>query len=433
MKQKKDIKRQRAALLGMPYGTAEKHLRKAMLHSLAQQCGKNLCRWCQTEISSPDDLAVVHVQDWSDDADKYWDLNNVAFSHVSCAAARGGIQQEDQMDRIKVTIVDEQGNQLPGVNHNGQVYVAGKEGQRYNINVTNTTGKRVLAVVTVDGRNILSGQKGSVRDRGYILGPYESAPLDGWRQTDETVAAFVFGKKEGAYSSEQGTPQNVGVIGVAVFEEKEPEPITVGNPFVIHTHHHLHHPSQPTWTVVPAVHTGTGVAPASYTSTSVNVNDTLGATASTTISTNSVAPAAAGATYSADVTTRGLSLDMEQERGDTRKKASRHKRLNEPMTRKSGGRRRGRGRRRMAAKEHKQEIGTEYGDTIQSAITTAPFKRASESPCEVHEVRYDSMKALKAAGIMGRRPPKQEKPQAFPQSPEVSPGYCQPPRKRYRR
>ena len=122
----------------MPYGTAEKHLRKSMLHALAQQCGKDICRWCQTKIESHSDLAVVHLQDWADDAALYWDLNNVAFSHVSCAAERGGIQQEDQMERIKVTIEDERGTQLPGVNHDGQIYVAGKKDERYNIRIANT-------------------------------------------------------------------------------------------------------------------------------------------------------------------------------------------------------------------------------------------------------------------------------------------------------
>jgi hypothetical protein len=426
-KSKKDIKQQRAALLGMPYGTAEKHLRKSMLHALAQQCGKDICRWCQTKIESHSDLAVVHLHDWADDAALYWDLNNVAFSHVSCAAERGGIQQEDQMERLKVIIEDEQGNQLPGVSHDGQIYVAGKKDQRYNVRVVNTTGKRVLTVITVDGRNVLTGKKGTFRDNGYILAPYESAAIDGWRQTDNTAAAFVFGKKEGAYSSEMGSAENVGVIGVAVFEEKEPDPVTVGNPFVIHTHTTHHHHHQPaTWTTSPAIYTG-GVAPMSFTSTSVNLNENVGATmdSATIVNTsNSAGPAAAGGD-SWSSSSRGV----EQERG--RPKASREKKIRE-MT----GMRRDRTRRRSrgAAKEHKQEIGTEYGETIQSAVTTAPFKRNTDTPCEVHVVRYDSMKALKEAGIMGRRPKKQKAstPEAFPQEPHVSPGYCQPPPRKRR-
>jgi len=408
----------------MPYGTAEKHLRKSMLHALAQQSGKDSCRWCQTKIESSGDLAVVHIQDWADDAALYWDLNNVAFSHVSCAAERGGIQQEDQMERIKVTIEDQHGTQLPGVNHDGQIYVAGKKDERYNIRITNTTGKRVIAVITVDGRNVLTGKKGTYRDNGYILAPYESAAIDGWRQTDNTAAAFVFGQKEGAYSSEMGSSENVGVIGVAVFEEKEPEPVTVGNPFVIHSHHHHHHPT-PTYVYTANTSTG-GVAPMSYTSTSINLNENIGVTMdSASINVNSsvaaAAPAAAG----------GMGIDMEQERG--RKRASREKRLNEPMGRRRDLTRHRRRGGQQTNKPHKQEIGTEYGDTIESTVTRAAFERNTDTPCEVHVVRYDSMQALKEAGIMGRRPRKKAPtPEAFPQEPHVSPGYCQPPPRKRR-
>ena len=426
MKSKKDAKRQRAALLGMPYGTAEKRLRKAMIYELARQCGKNKCRWCESEISSPDDLAVVHLQDWSDDADLFWDLNNVAFSHVSCAAERGGIQQEDQMERIKVTIVDHQGSILSGVNHEGQIYVAGIPGMRYMVRVKNTTGKRVLAVITVDGRNVLSGEKGGFSDRGYILSPYESADIDGWRQTDEKVAAFVFGKKKGSYSAQKGTPENVGVIGVALFEEKEIE----RHPFIYtigHTTHHHHHHPYPVPSLGLFSHdTGTGGAvPASTTITSdtgdVKTSGGISVTSSTVAmpagaEVNTVYTAASAAPAGAEYSTS--SLNLRSERSAKRR----------PMAR----RRRGGGQ--STQKAHKQEIGTEYGDTIESAVRSAPFERATDNPCEVHEVRYDTMEALKRAGIMGSRPSKRPKqPSSFPQEPEVTAGYCEPPPKRARR
>jgi len=399
----------------MPYGTAEKRLRKAMIYELARQCGKHICRWCETEIPSPDDLAVVHLQDWSGDADLFWDLNNVAFSHVSCAAARGGIQQEETMERVKVTIVDHQGTILPGVNHEGQIYVAGIKGLRYMVRVKNTTGKRVLAVITVDGRNVLSGQKGGFSDRGYILSPYESADIDGWRQTDEKVAAFVFGKKEGSYSSQKGSPENVGVIGVAVFEEKEiprqPWIYTVGQT----VHHHHHHDNN--FRLFSTSDTGgkPGVGGVSITSDTVSFDPSSSVTY--TAASASVAPdsAPAAAVYSSTAVPASAELSMRSVKA--RPQARR---------RRSGG--------QQTNKAHRQEIGTEYGETLQSAITTAPFERASENPCELHEVRYDSMEALKRAGIMGRRPSKQAKqPSAFPQEPEVSPGYCEPPRKHLRR
>lgn len=400
---KKDIKQQRAALLGMPYGTAEKHLRKAMLHTLAQQCGKNVCRWCRTPIESPSDLAVVHIQDWAGDAALFWDLNNVAFSHVSCAAERGGIQQEDHMERLKVIIEDNHGNALPGTNHKGQIYVAGQKDQRYNLRITNTTGKRVIAVITVDGRNVLSGKKGTFGDRGYVLSAYQTAVIDGWRQTDETVAAFVFGSKEGAYSTEMGSPENVGVIGVAVFEEKQPAPITIGSPFVIHTHHH-HYPwqtSRPYPTAYPTSDVwlggvdirGSGIAPMS--DTPIGGNGSFGGGG--TFSAASVHVPNPGQGEPPTLTLSSVVSDSLRTETKTTAKIP-------------------------------QQLGTQYGDTIASHTTTVSFVRATTSPCELHTIRYDSMEALKAAGVMGDQAPSKSKaPEAFPDEPRVTPGYCQVP------
>lgn len=105
-KSKNDMKKRRAEALGMPYGTAEKRLRKQIIFELARQLGKTTCCSCGGAISSSEDLAVVHVQDWLDQPDQYWDLTNVAFSHSTCAARRGGSRQEEAMsnNHIKISI-----------------------------------------------------------------------------------------------------------------------------------------------------------------------------------------------------------------------------------------------------------------------------------------------------------------------------------------
>ncbi|TFH66401.1 MAG: hypothetical protein E4G90_03780 [Gemmatimonadales bacterium] len=202
----------------------------------------------------------------------------------------------------------------------------------------------------------------------------------------------------------------MSVIGVAVFEEKKiqrhPWVYTIGN--TVHHHHH-HHDN---FRLFSTSDTGgkPGVGEVSITSDTMAFEPASSVTY--TAASASVAPDSA--VYSSTVVPASADLTLR-----SAKRA--------PQTR----RRRG---GQQTNKPHRQEIGTEYGETLQSAITTAPFTRATDNPCEVHEVRYDSMEALKAAGIMGRRPkvtPKQ--PSAFPQEPEVSPGYCEPPRKHLRR
>jgi len=127
-----------------------------------------------------------------------------------------------------IDIEDEYGTPLRTFEHGGELFVLGGYGQRYVVVLRNQTGRRVEAVVTVDGRDVVSGSTGDfVRERGYVLGPYATLRIDGFRKSYEEVAAFRFSTPEGSYSSRMGTPENVGVIGAAFFPERvrrEPRP-----------------------------------------------------------------------------------------------------------------------------------------------------------------------------------------------------------------
>ena len=103
-------------------------------------------------------------------------------------------------------------------------YIAGEIGGRYQLRLTNHSSARVEAVVTVDGRDVVSGAVGDyTTQRGYVLDPYGSVVIDGFRQSMSSVASFRFGAIQNSYSARRGTPQHVGVIGVAVFDE-QPKP-----------------------------------------------------------------------------------------------------------------------------------------------------------------------------------------------------------------
>jgi hypothetical protein len=113
------------------------------------------------------------------------------------------------------------GSALPTFRQAGAGYVLGEPGARYNVRVTNPTSERVEVVVTVDGRDAVSGQAGDyVRQRGYLVEPWGSLLVEGFRRNLDEVAAFRFTDRSRSYSARRGTPQNVGVIGVAVFPEK---------------------------------------------------------------------------------------------------------------------------------------------------------------------------------------------------------------------
>lgn len=113
------------------------------------------------------------------------------------------------------------GERLRTFAHGGQTWVLGEQGDRYVIVVNNPTSERVEAVVSVDGRDAITGRRGNfVTNRGYVLPPFGSVRIEGFRTSLDSVATFRFTDPSDSYSSRMGTPQNVGVIGVAFFPER---------------------------------------------------------------------------------------------------------------------------------------------------------------------------------------------------------------------
>lgn len=126
---------------------------------------------------------------------------------------------------LQVAVVDRaSGRPLPVWAHRGERYVAGTPGAAYAIRVTNPTPRRLLAVMSVDGVNVITGQTAGLAQSGYVLDPGQSADITGWRKSESQVAAFEFTALSGSYAALTGRPAHVGVIGVAVFTEREPAP-----------------------------------------------------------------------------------------------------------------------------------------------------------------------------------------------------------------
>ncbi len=135
-----------------------------------------------------------------------------------------------------VTLESDSGS-LPSYTHRGGVFVEGRRGEAYGVRVTNSTPERVEVVVTVDGRDVVSGAPGDFEaQRGYVVEPWGSVRVDGFRRSLDEVAQFRFASPEDSYSSRRGTPENVGVVGVAVFRERlrrapsNPVPLAVPGP-----------------------------------------------------------------------------------------------------------------------------------------------------------------------------------------------------------
>jgi hypothetical protein len=111
------------------------------------------------------------------------------------------------------------GERLQVYRHGGHMYVEGKAGERYAVEMRNRTGGRILTVLSVDGVNAVSGQTAAAGQSGYVLDAWNRAEVAGWRKDLSDVAAFYFTAIPDSYAARTGRPENVGVIGVAVYKE----------------------------------------------------------------------------------------------------------------------------------------------------------------------------------------------------------------------
>ncbi len=126
---------------------------------------------------------------------------------------------------VDMSVVDrDDGQALPEYRARGETWIAGTPGHRYAVRLSNRSDERVLVVLSVDGVNAVSGQDADPGQAGYVLGPWETAEIAGWRKSLDDITQFVFTDLPDSYAARTGRPDNVGVIGIAVFRERRAYP-----------------------------------------------------------------------------------------------------------------------------------------------------------------------------------------------------------------
>lgn len=253
--------------------------------------------------------------------------------------------------------------------HDGRMHVAGAPGDRYAIRVTNRTGARVLAVISVDGVNVVSGETAAPAQSGYVLGPWQSYDVTGWRKTSNEIAAFHFTSLGDSYAARTGRPANVGVIGVAAFREMRaprPQPIAPRAP----------------------VHQDGGPATFDRQSEAERRAASSGPTTTTTEAPSAPAPGVPPVTQDAP------GAREERDAGQATR----------PFA--PGG-----GIGRM---EQRARIGTGHGERERSDVVTVTFRRASATPDEMLAIQYDTYANLVARGIIPLLSHPASTPEPFP-------------------
>ncbi len=112
------------------------------------------------------------------------------------------------------------GEALPVYRHHGRRYVEGHPGNEYAVRIRNCTDQRLLAVLSVDGVNAVTGETASPDQSGYVIEPGGYVTVQGWRKDLNRTAAFYFSDPEASYAARTGRPNDLGVIGVALFRER---------------------------------------------------------------------------------------------------------------------------------------------------------------------------------------------------------------------
>ncbi|MEO5686083.1 MAG: hypothetical protein ABIR54_01880 [Burkholderiaceae bacterium] len=260
---------------------------------------------------------------------------------------------------VRMDVIDRDvGDTLRVWRDHGRPVVAGRPGSRYAVRLVNNSGERVLAVLAIDGVNVVSGETASVNQRGYVLGPYQHTEIIGWRKSDRDVAAFEFTALADSYAARTGRPLDVGVIGVAVFREAPRLDVSNDMPAS---------PPQPAPRQLPAPRLDFGAM-------------------------SKAAPSPATAAP-ADTNSAAASAEPEARRS------------RDALGELSAGR------------AQPDRLGTGHGSREPSASTVTTFQRASSQPAQRIEIRYDSQDNLVAAGIIP--PPRYANtaPHSFPADP----------------
>lgn len=102
-------------------------------------------------------------------------------------------------------------------------YLEAREGAKYEIRVRNTTGQRIGFVLAVDGLNAIDGTRSrhASNEPMYVLDPYQSSTIKGWRKSLSSVSRFVFVDEERSYAERTGQGNGeLGWIRVTAFHEQ---------------------------------------------------------------------------------------------------------------------------------------------------------------------------------------------------------------------
>ena len=146
-------------------------------------------------------------------------------------APAAGYSYKTAPDVVDVRVYSDNGGELPRYRAYPRIcrsgsyyYMEAVKGERYSIEVTNRSNRRIAVVIAVDGRNIISGAKSHLKnsERMYIIEPYSASTFNGWRTGMDRTNRFYFTEQSDSYAERVFSDASaMGTIAVAVYREKQ--------------------------------------------------------------------------------------------------------------------------------------------------------------------------------------------------------------------
>jgi hypothetical protein len=142
---------------------------------------------------------------------------------VAAPAGDGDTTRWERGSRVSLQVaVDDEAAPLYPSRDGTRVYVEAHKGRRYELRLANRSGERVGVELTVDGLNVISGERDRPGPgRMYILDAGEQTTIRGWRSSLDEVRAFTFVDEQVSYATRSGKANGkMGWIEMAVYRER---------------------------------------------------------------------------------------------------------------------------------------------------------------------------------------------------------------------
>ncbi len=147
---------------------------------------------------------------------------DVAVIHYSKKAFVHGKKVQELMlnGDVGMSIIDDNNNKWSLFKQDDEINMSGEAGKNYQLYYVNYSRNTYEIVATVDGLDVINGKAGSLNNNGYILRPYSTLSIKGFRKNEREVASFTFSQASKAYANhtDEGSANNIGVIGTAIFQ-----------------------------------------------------------------------------------------------------------------------------------------------------------------------------------------------------------------------